>query len=128
MIDAAYLFYYAVDVPTESVGDATFHKSQVHDVVHDTVIEASKVGILSHSPLLFTLILFKLGFDVITVATWMENQIFLRDLKFERGSGHLHYFLHNWRTAPMGDIDGDDFSSEAEPSVDAGQQVGLILV
>jgi glycylpeptide N-tetradecanoyltransferase len=41
----------------------------------------------------------------------MENDKFLKDLKFGIGDGQLHYYLFNWRCPPM----------------EAGQ-VGLVLM
>ena len=50
-------------------------------------------------------------FDVFNALDLMENDTFLRELKFGIGDGNLHYYLFNWRV--MQDI---------EPS-----QVALVL-
>ena len=31
----------------------------------------------------------------------MENDEFIKDLKFGAGDGNLQYYLYNWRCAPM---------------------------
>lgn len=43
----------------------------------------------------------KLNFDVFNALNVMENDIFLKDLKFGIGDGHLQYYLYNWRCTPM---------------------------
>ncbi|GAX73599.1 hypothetical protein CEUSTIGMA_g1050.t1 [Chlamydomonas eustigma] len=52
------------------------------------------------------------GYDVFNALNLLENETFLKDLKFGIGDGNLHYYLFNWR---MG--------SEVVPS-----EVGLILM
>ena len=36
----------------------------------------------------------------------LENDTFLKELKFGIGDGHLQYYLYNWRCAPIksGDV------------------------
>ncbi|KAJ8599634.1 hypothetical protein CTAYLR_005398 [Chrysophaeum taylorii] len=41
------------------------------------------------------------GMDVFNALDIMENDSFLKPLKFGIGDGHLQYYLYNWRTAPM---------------------------
>jgi len=41
------------------------------------------------------------GFDVFNALDVMDNQKFLRELKFGIGSGHLQYYLFNWRCPLM---------------------------
>jgi glycylpeptide N-tetradecanoyltransferase len=36
-------------------------------------------------------------FDVFNALNLMENETFLRELKFGIGDGNLHYYLYNWR-------------------------------
>lgn len=38
----------------------------------------------------------KLGFDVFNALDILDNQSFLKDLKFGMGDGSLHYYLYNW--------------------------------
>jgi len=53
----------------------------------------------------------QLGFDVFNALNVMENDEFLKELKFGIGDGHLQYYLYNWKCPSM------------EPS-----QVGLVLL
>ncbi|EFJ44361.1 hypothetical protein VOLCADRAFT_106391 [Volvox carteri f. nagariensis] len=39
------------------------------------------------------------GYDVFNALDLMQNESFLRDLKFGQGDGQLHYYLFNWRLA-----------------------------
>ena len=50
-------------------------------------------------------------FDVFNALDLMENNTFLRELKFGIGDGNLHYYLYNWRV-----------THDIEPS-----QVALVL-
>eukprot|EP00997_Jenningsia_sp_PLL12_P006069 NODE_2611_length_894_cov_50.779882_g2147_i0.p2 GENE.NODE_2611_length_894_cov_50.779882_g2147_i0~~NODE_2611_length_894_cov_50.779882_g2147_i0.p2 ORF type:complete len:66 (-),score=18.33 NODE_2611_length_894_cov_50.779882_g2147_i0:90-287(-) len=38
-----------------------------------------------------------LDFDVFNALDIMHNRVFLRELKFGIGDGHLQYYLFNWR-------------------------------
>jgi glycylpeptide N-tetradecanoyltransferase len=50
-------------------------------------------------------------FDVFNALDIMENEQFLKNLKFGIGDGNLHYYLYNWRIP------------ECKPS-----QIGIVLV
>lgn len=39
------------------------------------------------------------GFDVFNALDIMDNQTFLKELKFGIGDGSLHYYLYNWYVA-----------------------------
>jgi len=39
----------------------------------------------------------KNGFDVFNALDVLENETFLKDLKFGEGDGYLQYYLYNWR-------------------------------
>lgn len=41
----------------------------------------------------------KTGFDVFNALDILENETFLKDLKFGEGDGYLQYYLYNWRIA-----------------------------
>jgi len=43
----------------------------------------------------------KLGFDVFNALDVLQNETFLKELKFGIGDGHLQYYLYNWRCAPI---------------------------
>jgi len=53
----------------------------------------------------------RLDFDVFNALDILENETFLKELKFGIGDGNLQYYLYNWRT-PL-----------VQPS-----QVGLVLL
>ncbi len=40
-------------------------------------------------------------FDVFNALTLHDNPLFLQHLKFGAGDGQLHYYLFNYRTAPI---------------------------
>ncbi|KAG2437646.1 hypothetical protein HYH02_011285 [Chlamydomonas schloesseri] len=42
------------------------------------------------------------GYDVFNALDLMQNDSFLRDLKFGMGDGQLHYYLYNWRLGGRG--------------------------
>lgn len=50
-------------------------------------------------------------FDVFNALDVMENEAFLKELKFGVGDGNLHYYFYNWRV----------------PQVDPNQ-IGIVLV
>lgn len=41
------------------------------------------------------------NFDVFNALTLQDNPFFLEQLKFGAGDGQLHYYLYNYRTAPI---------------------------
>jgi len=43
----------------------------------------------------------KLGFDVFNALTLLDNSLFLEELKFGGGDGHLNYYLFNYRAMPI---------------------------
>jgi len=43
----------------------------------------------------------KMDFDVFNALDVMENELFLKDLKFKIGDGHLQYYLYNWKCPEM---------------------------
>jgi glycylpeptide N-tetradecanoyltransferase len=43
----------------------------------------------------------QLKFDVFNALNVMENDTFLKDLKFGIGDGHLQYYIYNWSTPQM---------------------------
>lgn len=43
----------------------------------------------------------QLNFDVFNALDILENETFLKDLKFGIGDGHLQYYLFNWRCASV---------------------------
>lgn len=43
----------------------------------------------------------KFNFDVVNGLTLLDNTLFLEEQKFGPGDGRLHYYLYNYRTAPI---------------------------
>jgi len=37
------------------------------------------------------------NFDVYNILDLQKNEPYLKDLKFGKGDGNLHYYLYNWR-------------------------------
>ncbi|RMD43882.1 hypothetical protein DV735_g1207, partial [Chaetothyriales sp. CBS 134920] len=81
-IKAAYLFYYASE--TAFTDNEKELKSRLQAVIGDLLIEGKKAGC-----------------DVFNALTLQDNPYFLEELKFGPGDGYLHYYLYNWRTAPI---------------------------
>lgn len=52
------------------------------------------------------------GFDVFNALTLIDNPLFLEEQRFGAGDGSLHYYLYNYRAAPIpGGIDARNQSS-----------------
>ena len=43
----------------------------------------------------------QVNFDVFNALTLLDNPLFLQEQKFGPGDGKLHYYLYNYRTAPI---------------------------
>lgn len=57
---------------------------ELKDLLHDCLIQAKNEGA-----------------DVFNALDLMENQTFLKDLKFGMGDGYLQYYLYNWRSPTL---------------------------
>lgn len=57
-------------------------KARLQELVHDALILANRDG-----------------FHVFNALTILDNPLFLKDEKFEKGDGRLNFYLFNWRTA-----------------------------
>jgi len=44
---------------------------------------------------------YQAGFDVFNCLDLMDNEDFLKELKFGKGDGNLYYYLYNWRCRGM---------------------------
>lgn len=83
-IRAAYLFYYASETGlTDPVDDAAL-KTRLNALMGDALVLAKTAG-----------------FDVFNALSLLDNPLFLAEQKFGAGDGRLHYYLYNYRTAPM---------------------------
>jgi len=93
-IKAAYSFYYATSAAFEPEEKGL--KQRVQGLISDCLVEAKNAD-----------------FDVFNALTLLDNPLFLEDLKFGAGDGQLHYYLFNWRTAPiMGGVDKRNLPDE----------------
>ncbi|KAH9868291.1 hypothetical protein J1614_007363 [Plenodomus biglobosus] len=94
-IKAAYLFYYGTEVAFEKEKDNVKLKQRLNLLMKDALILAKKAE-----------------FDVFNALTLLDNPLFLEEQKFGAGDGSLHYYLYNYRAAPIpGGIDGRNQSS-----------------
>jgi glycylpeptide N-tetradecanoyltransferase len=81
-VRAAYLYYYATE--TAFTGDKKALKERLLLLMNDALILAKKAH-----------------FDVFNALTLQDNPLFLEQLKFGAGDGQLHFYLYNYRTAPV---------------------------
>ncbi|CAI6336847.1 unnamed protein product [Periconia digitata] len=104
-IKAAYLFYYATETAFGGKDDAL--KTRLNSLMKDALILAKKAD-----------------FDVFNALTLLDNPHFLEEQKFGAGDGNLHYYLYNYRAAPIpGGIDARN-----HPSVKQTGGVGLVML
>jgi glycylpeptide N-tetradecanoyltransferase len=75
------LFQYATATPLSPKGE---YQKRLHSLIQDALILAKN-----------------LGFDVFNALTLLDNSLFLEDLKFGAGDGHLNYYLFNYRAMPI---------------------------
>ena len=65
------------------------------------------------------------GFDVFNAVTLMDNGLFLENQKFGVGDGKLHYYLFNYRAAPVaGGLDSND--DRLDPKSKSG--LGMLML
>ncbi|KAF9888757.1 glycylpeptide N-tetradecanoyltransferase [Aspergillus nanangensis] len=81
-VRAAYLYYYATE--TAFTGDMKALKERLLMLMNDALILAKKAH-----------------FDVFNALTLQDNPLFLEQLKYGAGDGQLHFYLYNYRTAPV---------------------------
>ncbi|KAJ5610516.1 hypothetical protein N7510_007235 [Penicillium lagena] len=82
VVRAAYLYYYATE--TAFTEDTKALKKQLLALINDALILAKKAQ-----------------FDVFNALTLHDNPLFLEQLKFGAGDGQLHFYLYNYRAAPV---------------------------
>ncbi|KAF2034345.1 N-myristoyl transferase [Setomelanomma holmii] len=105
VIKAAYLFYYATEVAFEK--DDGKLKTRLNALMKDALILSKNAG-----------------FDVFNALTLLDNPLFLEDQRFGAGDGSLHYYLYNYRAAPItGGIDARNQSSAKQMG-----GVGLVML
>lgn len=122
IVDAAYLFYYASTscTPSTPAMDATASAKRPSSTLFAPVQPSQRLQQLIQDALIIAK---NAGFDVFNALTLMDNNLFLRDLKFGPGDGFLHYYLYNWLTRP---IDGGESGRNNEG--DQGSGVGLVML
>ena len=102
-VRAAYLFYYATETAFAHKEEGL--KERLNGLINDALILAKKYH-----------------FDVFNALTLLDNPLFLEQQKFGAGDGQLHYYLYNYRTAPIaGGVD-------AKNVVDASKRGGVGVV
>lgn len=128
VVNAAYLFYYATDVAFEGQKEGEKGKGKkeeengklkvrLNELVHDALILANNVSssILCYkrerTPRLTSNPQQK--FDVFNALTLLDNPLFLSEQKFGPGDGQLHYYLFNYKCAPiLGGVDERNLVSD----------------
>ncbi|KAF2648300.1 N-myristoyl transferase [Lophiostoma macrostomum CBS 122681] len=105
IVKAAYLFYYATEAAFAE--DKSKLKPRLNLLIKDALIEAKQAK-----------------FDVFNALTLLDNPLFLEEQRFGAGDGSLHYYLYNYRAAPLpGGIDARNQCSEK-----AMGGVGLVML
>jgi len=93
-VNAAYLYYYATEAAFDS--DKSKLKPQINLLIKDALIMAKKAK-----------------FDVLNGLTLLDNPLFLEEQLFGAGDGDLHFYLYNYRAAPIaGGVDAKNKVSE----------------
>ncbi|OAT06120.1 glycylpeptide N-tetradecanoyltransferase [Blastomyces gilchristii SLH14081] len=104
-VRAAYLYYYATEAAFAEKEKGL--KERLLMLMNDVLILAKKER-----------------FDVMNALTLHDNPLFLEQLKFGAGDGQLHYYLFNYRTAPIaGGVNEKNLPDERKRG-----GVGVILV
>ncbi|KAL9103477.1 MAG: hypothetical protein Q9163_001473 [Psora crenata] len=104
-VRAAYLFYYATKHAFAK--DEKGLKERLNELMNDALILAKR-----------------LNFDVFNALTLLDNPLFLEQQKFGPGDGQLHYYLYNYRTAPI--AGGVDMKNNIDASKRGG--VGVVML
>ncbi|KAJ5622251.1 hypothetical protein N7528_005483 [Penicillium herquei] len=81
-VRAAYLYYYATE--TAFTDNQKALKDRLQLLINDALICAKKAK-----------------FDVFNALSLSDNPLFLEQLKFGPGDGQLHFYLYNYRAAPV---------------------------
>ncbi|KZT40840.1 Glycylpeptide N-tetradecanoyltransferase [Sistotremastrum suecicum HHB10207 ss-3] len=105
-INVGYLSYYASTAAFEedAEGEDGKLKHRLTELIQDALVIAKQQN-----------------FDVMNALTLMDNNSFLRDLKFTPGTGILSYYLYNWKTKPLSGYTATDDRP-------IGRGVGVIML
>lgn len=113
-IRTAYLYYYASESAFSTSSNAATglepkqheaYQQRLQDLIHDVLILAKQNYL-----------------HVFNALTLMHNSLFLKEQKFEPGDSNLHFYLFNWRTAPL------PSGVDEEMKVDATKMGGVGVV
>lgn len=74
-----------------------------------------------HEALIFSK---KLQFDVFNALTLMDNPLVLNEHHFGGGDGNLHYYLFNYKTAPV----GGGVTKNNRPDEENTSGVGVVML
>ncbi|KAI9747449.1 MAG: glycylpeptide N-tetradecanoyltransferase [Lichina confinis] len=97
-VRAAYMFYYATEAAFQD--DDQKLKARLNVLIKDALIVAKRYD-----------------FDVMNALTLLDSPLFLTEQKFGPGDGRLHYYLYNYRTAPIaGGVDDREDPDEKHRS------------
>jgi len=105
VVKAAYSFYYATDTAFQDNEEKL--KKRLNELMKDALIIARQEK-----------------FDVYNALSLMDNRFFLEQQKFGVGDGLLHYYLYNYRAAPISG--GLSSEKRLDPKIHPG--VGLIML
>jgi len=83
-VRAAYLFYYATETGLDPKASRSDLKVRLNSLINDALILAKNYK-----------------FDVFNALTLMDNCLFLEQQKFGAGDGQLHFYLYNYKAAPI---------------------------
>jgi glycylpeptide N-tetradecanoyltransferase len=81
-VNAAYLYYYASETAFQD--DESKTKVRLNSLVKDVLILAKQEK-----------------FDVMNALSLLDNPLFLEEQLFGAGDGQLHYYVYNYRAAPI---------------------------
>ncbi|KKK25234.1 peptide N-myristoyl transferase (Nmt1) [Aspergillus rambellii] len=102
-VRAAYLYYYATEAAFTK--DTKVLKDRLLMLMNDALILAKKVTKKNSLPSVAIVdtntLALQAQFDVFNALTLHHNPLFLEPLKFGAGDGQLHFYLYNYRTAPI---------------------------
>jgi len=65
----------------------------------------------------------RLGFDVFNALSLLDNALFLDDLRFGPGDGHLNYYLFNYRAMPIAGGTNENGKLDSE-----GSGIALVML
>ncbi|KAL7412618.1 Myristoyl-CoA:protein N-myristoyltransferase, N-terminal domain-containing protein [Mrakia frigida] len=111
ILNAAYTFYYATDrafpasdpsqASTSASGSSSTEGGRQLTFTEERRIRDAREARLKELMADMLVVAQAAGFDVFNSLTGLDNQSFLKELKFATGDGSLHYYLYNYRVQPL---------------------------